>query len=396
VLYRVVSYLVYRLDRVVPWFVLPAALIVVRADESAGAGRRTARRVCVVLAAAACAWGILSFASGTFSKTARENERAASYLEWSGALDEMAARIPAGETVVADPVTSYSIPAVTPLHVLCTLDQHAPPNDRRASERMLAARDIISPYTTHARRTELLRAWGARYVAISTVVPQNVVLDYWTLTPPVARRAIERFDGRPDLFERILERNGIVVYRWTGRDGDDTKPPTPMVARLPRQTTAMDAVFGPVELVAARLHASDLARGALLPIDLYWRARNAPPGNYVVSIRLDARSLVLPLHGRPFPKITRKLLERLRGVRYRSRTDRMTGGGIFGPGVWPEGALVHDTVEVPIPRDLAAGRYTVRAIIRRRAHIANHRLRDFFFDDDSYNGAVIGTVTIEG
>jgi hypothetical protein len=62
---------------------------------------------------------------------------------------------------------------------------------------------------------------------------------------------------------------------------------------------------------------------------------------------------------------------------------------------WPQGALVSDLSSMPIPLDLAPGRYTVRAILLASAHARNHRLRDFFFDDDVYNGVVVGEIVVE-
>jgi len=414
-IYRVVSYLVYRLDRVTPYFIIPAAVFIspgknLTASDHGGT-HNTARVASVGLALAACVLGIVSVSTGTFSRATRAHERTMGFSAWSGALDKMAQSIPAGETVVADPVTSYSITAATPLHVLCTLDQHAPPNDRHVRERMLAARDIISPYTAMATRTALLRKWHARFVAINTAVPTQIVLDYWNLPASAAHRAIACFDAHPEIFARIFAREGVVMYRWTGRDGTPDRPELPTVERVPASAEPAGVRFGAIELVAVHVGAKTVTRdgGASgantamrggsrqtenVPLDLYWRSAGAPPGNYVVSIRFDATFLSLPFGGAPFPKLTRKLLEHLRGVRYRFRADRMTGSGIFGPDAWPSNAIVHDRFHVTLPGGLAPGKYTIRIVLARRANTANHRLRDFFYDDDSYNGYVVGAIDV--
>ena len=75
--------------------------------------------------------------------------------------------------------------------------------------------------------------------------------------------------------------------------------------------------------------------GAELVLDLYWsRDRELPPGTYVVAIRFDRKELPLPFDGKPFPKITRKIVERWKGERFRFRADHMIQGGLFAPDAW--------------------------------------------------------------
>jgi len=138
-----------------------------------------------------------------------------------------------------------------------------------------------------------------------------------------------------------------------------------------------------------------LPAGGELVLDLYWsRDRDLPPGTYVVTIRFDRKDLALPFDGRPFPKVTRKLVERWKGVRYRFRADHMIHGGLFAPDAWKLGDIVEDDVRIAVPSDIAPGRYRVQARMLRVANQPNHEWRDYFYDDDTYTGVEIGEVTI--
>ena len=70
----------------------------------------------------------------------------------------------------------------------------------------------------------------------------------------------------------------------------------------------------------------------------------------------------------------------VKGVKFRDHIDM--------------GDIVEDDVRITIPTDIAPGRYRVQAKMLRVANQPNHRLRDYFFDDDSYTGVDIGEVSI--
>jgi hypothetical protein len=70
-------------------------------------------------------------------------------------------------------------------------------------------------------------------------------------------------------------------------------------------------------------------------------------------------------------------------------------GGLFGPDAWGTDEMVEDDVRVQLPTDLAGGRYRVQAKMLRIANQPNHEFRDFFYDDDIYQGVRIGEITIE-
>ncbi len=390
-LYGVIRYLAFRLDPMVPFYLLPAFLL----------ANRRARSPVAMFAVAAMVVALIVplFGRTAFSPRLLEAEHRRGPDRWARGLYQLATTLPPGSIVASDPVTSYLMSAFTPSFVVCTLDQHAPPNDLRVEERMNAARDIVSPYTSAREKDVLIRENRVSHVVINRAIPAGLILNYWTLEPRAAQDAVEMFESLRYEFESTPLDDGIIVFRWRHDERLSTLPrpaPRPVVAALPGNARAIGVAAGEAVLEGADLRgAGILPAGGELVLDLYWtRATLAPPGTYMVVVRFDRKDLTLPLGGKPFPKVTRKLFERWRGERYRFRADHMIHGGLFAPDAWAEGEIVVDDVRIDIPTDIAEGRYRVRARMVRVANQPNYQLRDFFYDDDSYTGVEIGEVTI--
>jgi hypothetical protein len=297
-------------------------------------------------------------------------------------------------------VTSYLASAFTPHYVVCTLDQHAPPNDLRVEARMSAARDIVSPYTTAREKDRLIRSNRVTHIVINESLPPGLILNYWTLEPATAGDSEEMFRSLRYEFEPTGLGDGLTAFRWRNEERLSTLPrpaPRPVVETLPMSALAIGQPAGEAVLEGAVLHgAGIIPAGGELSLDLYWsRPEAVLPGTYVVTVRFDRKVLPLPFDGKPFPKITRKIIEKWRGERYRFREDHMIMGGLFGPDAWAPGEIVEDDVRVRVPLDMAEGRYRVRAKMLRVANQPNHLLGDYLYDEDSYSGVEIGEVTVQ-
>lgn len=390
-LYSVLKYLAFRLDVIVPYYLLPAYFLATRPR-----GARGAMAVVLVIMAAVA---IPLARNSAFSESTLAAERQRGPDRWARGLVQLAGALPRGSVVASDPVTSYLMSAFTPYYVVCTLDQHAPPNDLRLEERMAAARDILSPFTTAREKDALIQEHDVTHVVVNETLPENLILNYWTLEPGMAHEAEQSFRSLRYEFETIPMSDGLTAFRWKHDERLSTLPrpvPRPVVAALPLNAYRIGARSGEAVLEGCVMHgAGILPAGGELVVDLFWsRDRDLPAGTYVVTIRFDRKDLALPFDGQPFPKVTRKIVERVRGERYRFRADHMIQGGLFAPDAWRLGDLVQDDVRVTVPTDIAPGRYRVQAKMLRVANQPNHRLRDYFFDDDSYTGIDIGEVTI--
>ena len=390
--YSVLKYLVFRLDAMVPFYLLPAFLLAVRPPRA-----RFALVVAMVVAIAMMAPLVTHTA---FSSSRLDAERRRGPDRWARGLYQLANALPHGSVIASDPVTSYLLSAFTPYYVVCTLDQHAPPNDLHVEQRMNAARDIVSPYTGARDKERLIRENGVTHVVVNQALPPGLILNYWTLEPSTAEDAEETFESLRYEFEKISLDDGLTAFRWRTEERLSTLPrpvPRPVVDELPANVAPIGVAAGEATLVGATLHgAGIIPAGGELAMDLYWSCATAPPpGTYVVTVRFDRKQLELPFDGRPFPKITRKLVEKAKRERYRFREDHMILGGLYGPDAWSPTDIVQDGVRVSVPTDMAPGRYRVEAKMRRVANQPNQWLRDYFFDDDSYSGIEIGEVTIQ-
>jgi len=392
-LYAVFKYIVFRLDVMVPYYMLPAFFLTTWKPHGA-------RMTKTVLVVALLATIVPILRQNAFTPSVVAAERREGPDRWARGLYQLAESLPPGSVIASDPVTSYLISAFTPYYVVCTLDQHAPPNDLHVESRMTVARDILSPYTTAREKDRLIRSQRVTHVVINRALPAGLILNYWTLEPSAAQDADDVFRSLHYEFEATDLDDGITVYRWRNEERLSTLPrpvPRPVVDSLPDEATPIGELSGETVLDGATIQgAGILPPGGNLEMDLYWSRRNVlPPGTYVVSVRFDRKVVSLPFDGKPFPKLTRKVMERIHHERYRFRSDHMILGGLFGPDAWGSAEIVRDNVHVKLPTDLAPGRYRVQAKMLRIANQPNQELRDFFYDDDVYQGVRIGEITIE-
>ncbi|MCI0479556.1 hypothetical protein L0Y59_03345, partial [Candidatus Uhrbacteria bacterium] len=98
--------------------------------------------------------------------------------------------------------------------------------------------------------------------------------------------------------------------------------------------------------------------------------------------------------GKPFPKIARKIKEKLTGRSYRFSEFHKIRSGFLSPDSWPAGKIVLDETVVPVPPNAAPGEYIVTVKLLTMQHQPTYRLADFFSDGDVYAGTVIARVTI--
>jgi hypothetical protein len=399
-----VGYLLMRLIWLVPFaallaWLLPELLASLRASRTA-AGR--------VVWAAALGMAAVTLAPALFDAVAAVRtpqvvvgaDRAADARRWSDAFDGLRRGLGPGAVVLSDPATSYAIPMLTGLHVVTLVDQHASPNDTLALDRILDARDALDPHATWDRTRAVVRRFGVTAIALNdrfTSVPR---LDYWAPNPRWFRAARARLDAHPEAFEPVHDTGDFVAYRVRPAALDTlSAPPSPRpyveswrpgrhpVGRAlgPRLPVLLGARFAP--RVAAP---GDTVRGVIL-----WRApERLPAGSYTAAVRFDR---ALPGGAEPpawARKPVRKLLERARGERYRFRADHLPTDGAYGVDLWRADEVVHDSVTVMVPRDVADGDYRIEVGLRREPHLGNLHLRDYFSDRDRFSGPAVGRLAV--
>ena len=393
------TYLIARLNVIVPFYFAAAYyLVAFFARENRELRMKPAAQVLTVLLAGALVFHIIPvFGTNGFSRSTVATDQNNSYLRWQDALEAVDKVLPGGSVIASDPLTSYSITAFTRHHTVCTFDQHAPPNDVLLEERMQAARDILSPYVPMDRTTELLADHQATHVIVNDRFPGNVRLEYWSMNHEMYPAIRGKFDSHPGAFERVYEKEGFVVFQWKGRTiASDSSFSTPfLVDRLPAAFDPLGLQAGEAILEGFYLGDDRLDAGEAVELKLAWSGRDKYPfRNYVVAIRFDHIDPGLPLGGKPFPKIARKIKEKITGRSYRFSEYHKIRSGFLSPDSWPGGKLVLDETSVRVPPAAAPGEYRVTVKLLTLQHQATYRLKDFVSDEDVYSGIPIARVTI--
>ena len=324
---------------------------------------------------------------------------AASLERWRDALAWMDRHLPAGTVVLSDPATSYSVPMLTRHWVTSLIDQHSSPNDPHALQRMLDARDALDPYAPWSRTAEVVRRWGATAIALNGRFDEPPRMDVWSPGREWYGAARARLEQAPAAFRRVWEVDHFSVYTidttaLASLAGGGMPRPFVRPARPGERARPVGALVP--QLVAFRAGARQAVTGDTLAGALEWRAdRPLPAGIYRASIRFD-RALPADVPRAPIAvsKLWRKLVERVRGERYRFRADHLPASGAYGVDRWTPGEVVRDTFRIVVPADVAPGDYAVKVSMTRQPHYPNLALRDLLSDDDLLDGLEVARLEI--
>jgi len=327
------------------------------------------------------------------------DEAAMSPAAWRSELEWLDRELPAGQVVLSDPGTSYTVPALTRHYVVTMLDQHSSPNDAHALQRIIDARDALDPGGTWERTRAVIERYGVTLVVLNDRFVEIPPFDYWAPSPAWFRAARARLDAQPAAFEPIVDHRDFVVYRvhrdrLARLEGGRARP---MVAAWDARRFPVGRRMGEGLPVLLSLH---LAPAIASPGDTLrgvaeWRAiEPLGPGSYRVAVRFDRPLPAGLAPPRAVSKSVRKLVERLKGVRYRFRIDHLPAGGAFGVDLWRPDQVVRDSFALQIPRDVADGGYRVRVLMVRQPHYPNLSLSDYLSDDDYLSGIEMGRVLV--
>ena len=144
--------------------------------------------------------------------TARR-EALVSPLPWRTGIEALAARLPARAVVLTDPVTGYAVlPALSGLKATAVLDQHSSPNDSLAIERIVQARDVLSPAVPPRRRQGSRGPAGPAYVLVNGRFTEPTLSLYMTMDPRALAERQREFSGSAAWAE-VAREDGFVVYR---------------------------------------------------------------------------------------------------------------------------------------------------------------------------------------
>ena len=392
------GYLLMRFPWLLPTSAAVAFLVVAVHEAWRERRRFTALALSAVLLVALA--GPLGDAARTIRPERRDYVPAGAGIErWTHGLAWMDRTLPAGTVVLSDPATSYTVPMLTRHWVTTLVDQHSSPNDSLALTRILDARDALDPYAPWERTAAVVRRWGATTIVLNGRFAEPPPLDYWAPSGPWYVAARARLDRAPRAFECVFDEDSFTVY-VVHREALDSLAggATPRAFVRGLRSDDRPRVLGPglPALVTFRASATGVSRGDTLRGLLEWRSPGGlPAGSYRVALRFDrALPSGVPRSPAAIAKIWRKLVERVRGERYRFRQDHLPVAGAYGVDRWTADEVVRDPFEVVVPPDVAPGDYTVKVAVTRQPHYPNMRLSDLTSDDDYLDGLEVGRLQV--
>lgn len=404
-LYGRLSYLLIRMEFIVPSILISAWLIVDSIDmlRSASCRRAAISALAVLLAAVVIAAPAIyrSVTSFAYSSAAMEKRIGESAYAMQEVMDDLQNRLDSGSVILSDPVTSYIIPALTDHFIVCPFDQHSAPNDFTAVKRLKACREVYMPGTTPRRIASIMETFGAGLILSSGTVSDRTPTMFWKAGREISAGLSRRLDQFPGSFEKILHSGETSLYRMSAQAGGDTSSAgegMPSGDAVDRGSLAGMTRAGTKGILISKvaLDSETAEAGGTIGMTVTWVATKSPEfDSYVAYVRFDTKFNGGPLCFRIWEKPCRKAIERMRGTRYRFRHDFQPGGGVYPPDTWPLLAEIEDSTLIRVPLNMAPGEYTVSLKLMKRSHYPNYRLSDIMTDDDFYQGDAVARIVIK-
>ena len=407
-IFKRISYLLLRFEFAAPSMIITAYLmhelwVKIRGKRSALSGIATA-----------IGWIFLTFILGYSlvtlpSEYSRywdkriEGTKESTSLNLSDLYNVINKKIPRGNVIASDPITSYCIPAFTDQFVACPYDQHSTPNDSTALTRIIDCRTLYNPFTTIKDISEILNKYDADYLVINGRIPEYISTMYWNPDAEIAERISKRLQQSSDIFEIAYSENSLTLFRYNYDVAVQPEIDTPFFAPFVGDSIRIQDIHIMYESGKPSVRIKDfiqnrevVKRGDTLRAKIHWVADRRPPvKGYIVYIRFDTEFKKGPLYNKSYGKIYRKLYEKVSRRRYRFRVDHQPLNGIFPPDTWPILREIKDPVEIVIPRDISPGLYTVSVKLAERAQYPNYTLKEILTDKDFYSGVVVSQIIIE-
>ena len=402
-----VSYLVMRLNFAVPSIILAACLVTELWKWLRGSGTVIPRKACVVSLIA-----VVSLLGYPLVKTPRgfayTRKKLSGSLRYScrnlnDLYETINRTVPAGSIIASDPITSYSIPAFTDQFVVCTYDQHSIPNDSTALDRILDCRDIYNPEIPLADVAATLKKYDVRYIVMNGRIPPYISSLYWRPDSRSTIEAARRFSQAKPLFEVLSDTNDVALFRFSFDPDFDYSsygyvtpeylgPVVDPEGVKTFSKSGIEAVYIK-EIVLSR---EKVQRGDTVQVEIEWvSCEGLSPGSYIVVLRFDSDFKKGVFYSSYYGKIYRNIHEIIKGARFRFSVGHLPLKGLYPPDKWPANMIVKDRIVVSVPGDVSPGVYSVSVKMFRGTQYPNYTLGDIFMDADSYQGVVMGRITVQ-
>ncbi len=243
-------------------------------------GKRLLSKAIGVATLAVIALGLAGQFASIRSSWAIPERRRAEYSENQAlvrALEFIESAYPNVQTVLSDPLSSYSIPAYTKHDAVAPYNQHSSPTDPSVDDRIRDVQEALNGRVGMARTFEVIRRYHVNLILLNQSFARFTSSYYSFVTPIAYEEQLAKFDRAPEYFRKIYVGGGIRVYavRDPGPDaalpGD---PPNP--DRIPDPGTPPILASGPVELIGFDIVREPTRPGEPFSINVTWRRTGEP------------------------------------------------------------------------------------------------------------------------
>jgi len=312
--------------------------------------------------------------------------------EWTRDLDAVAARLPAGARVAADPITSYVLYARSLASPAALPDQHAAPTDSGATGRLAALARALSPWSTPDERRESLAILDATHLLVNVGCGGTVATFGYPVTEANARRLLDCLAPQRSEYRLIASSGALSLFEIPPvsevPEIGATAPENPhLVAASTGVAARREPTSARLALVDPRLEQTAAAPGDLITVACRLERGAEPPplGDYLAYLSITSEER--RANGGRFAKITR-------GRRGRAVFERMITQGEYPVLLWRAGETIADRYFIRIPRGFEAGRYVVEMDIQRVPFFQNRTLAGLLGDRDEYARVRVGTIDV--
>jgi hypothetical protein len=312
---------------------------------------------------------------------------------WSGDLMRVCSHLEREGRVAADPITGYALYARSLASPLALCDQHGPPTDGAAAERLATLARVLSPATLAGRRHAIALEAGVTHVLVNESFPATIPTFGYPVAPEELSALREVLDRDSTRFRPVNRSGALSLYEIVPEPSLAAEAPESSQVDAPMREAAMRAATSSgLVALAANLNATEVATGELVLVTcaLETPKTQLPPGDYAAFFSIAAQS---DSAARSIAKVMRALA-RIRG----EQAGRVVFERIVGAHkpvlIWDPDEVVVEQFGLRIPADFAPGRYGVAMDVHRLPFFQNRSLSAVLGDTDEYSRIPIGTIEV--
>lgn len=386
-LFSVGSYMVFRTLLNVPVFpvALTAAAGLLAWSYRGGWSRRA------VTATILIAWSLLFLTPSVRAFVRSITVDTTDFLVSQKPLLRALASLPGEGVLLSDTRSSYVASATTDHRVVAVAQQHGNPFDSHARDRLIATRDVLSPFVPASLVVDACERYGVDFVICNGRLPvagsdPMAPWDWRFYDAAVAR--LQSIAGR---FRKVYEQDRVTVFIYDpAGTGESQWPGIPMPLSFEGPAVTSCQLFAPDSTFAisgVRVHPLRAIPGDTLTVTVAYYKWDQPLVDFPLElhVRVDHESVFSQV---PYPgeKYVRRAVERWDGRLRRFRADHVPFEGFLGPELWPIGKEFYETFSMAVPRRAKLGTYRFELSFERAAFLPNFSLRDFVYNRDHYSG----------